>query len=241
MNKPFTRSDKRGFGELRPVTIRRNFTSTSPGSVLIEMGMTKVLCTATVDHQVPSFLENTGKGWVTSEYSMLPQSTLQRKQRERQKVDGRTYEIQRLVGRCMRSVVDLEMLGERTIWIDCDVLEADGGTRCASITGAYVALVDAINFLKREGIKFAKDPIKDMVAAVSVGIVDGNQLLDLSYDEDSRAQVDLNIALLKNGEIVEVQGTAEKIPFSKQSFDSMFNLASTGIKNLFEYQDKALK
>lgn len=241
MVKTWTRSDKRGFSDLRPVAIKRNFTTSSPGSVLIEMGRTKVLCTATIDHQVPSFLENTGKGWVTSEYSMLPQSTRQRKQRERQKVDGRTFEIQRLIGRCLRAVVDLEMLGERTIWIDCDVLEADGGTRCASITGAYVALVDSVNFLKREGVKFAKDPIKGMVAAVSVGLVEGNQLLDLSYDEDSRAEIDMNIAMLKNREIVEIQGTAEKTPFNKQLFDSLFELACTGIQKLFEYQEKALK
>ena len=236
-----SRVDGRKPDQLRPVQITRGYTSSAPGSVLIEMGRTKVLCTAMVKHEVPPWLEGRGQGWVTSEYGMLPSSTQDRKPRERAgKTDGRTSEIQRLIGRSMRAVVDLEMLGERTIWLDCDVLEADGGTRTAAITGAYVALMDAVRSMEKEGIKFAAPPVKDSVAAVSVGVVRKETLLDLCYPEDSRADVDMNVVLTGRGLIIELQGTAEKTPFDTSRLMALYKLAEKGIGELREHQKKAL-
>lgn len=235
------RVDGRQPADLRPVKITRHFTGSAPGSVLIEMGRTKVLCTAAIEHSVPLWLEGKGKGWITAEYGMLPASTPQRKQRERgAKVDGRSVEIQRIIGRAIRAVVDLEILGERTIWVDCDVLEADGGTRTAAITGAYVAVVDAVEGLKREGVSFAATPITGIVAAVSVGILHGTLLLDLCYEEDSRAEVDMNVAMTGTGELIEVQGTAEHKPFSRETMTRMVDFAETGIRKLIEIQKQAL-
>jgi ribonuclease PH len=235
------RVDGRAPDELRPVKVTRNFTQSSPGSVLIEMGRTKVLCTATVAHEVPPWLEGKGLGWVTAEYGMLPGSTAERKPRERAgKTDGRTAEIQRLIGRAARAVMDMELLGERTIWLDCDVLEADGGTRTAAITGCYVALMDAVRSMEKEGIKFAAPPVKDSVAAVSVGVVRGEPLLDLSYPEDSKADVDMNVVLTGRGLIVELQGTAEKTPFDTSRLMALYTLAEKGIAELREIQKAAL-
>jgi ribonuclease PH len=209
--------------------------------VLIEMGRTKLLCTATVDHAVPPWLEGKGRGWVTAEYGMLPGSTQERKPRERAgKTDGRTSEVQRLIGRALRAVVDTELLGERTVWLDCDVLEADGGTRTAAITGAYVALVDAVRSLEAEGLKFAAPPVRDSVAAVSVGVVRGEALLDLCYREDSGAEVDMNVVLTGRGLIVEVQGTAEKTPFDVNRLMALYRLAEKGAAELRELQKQAL-
>ena len=236
-----TRPDGRAADQLRPVLITRCYTSSAPGSVLLEMGRTKVLCTAVVDHAVPAWLEGRGQGWVTAEYGMLPASTRERKPRERSgKTDGRTSEIQRLIGRAMRAVVDLEMLGERTVWLDCDVLEADGGTRTAAITGAYVALVDAVRSLEAEGLKFAAPPVRDSVAAVSVGVVRGEPLLDLCYQEDSGADVDMNVVLTGRGLIVEIQGTAEKTPFDTSRLMALYGLAEKGIARLRDLQKQAL-
>lgn len=236
-----SRGDGRAPDQLRPVSISRNYTSSAPGSVLIEMGRTKVLCTASVEHSVPPWMEGRGKGWVTAEYGMLPASTPDRKPRERGgKTDGRTSEIQRLIGRAARAVVDMEMLGERTIWLDCDVLEADGGTRTAAITGAYVALMDAVRSLEKEGVKFAAAPVKDSVAAVSVGVFRNELLLDLCYEEDSRADVDMNVVLTGRGLIVEVQGTAEKTPFDTSRLMALYKLAEKGIAQLREHQKQAL-
>jgi len=235
------RHDGRAPDQLRPVNIVRGFTASAPGSVLIEMGRTKVLCTASVEHEVPPWLEGRGKGWVTAEYGMLPASTPERKQRERAgKTDGRTSEIQRLIGRAMRAIVDLEMLGERTVWLDCDVLEADGGTRTAGITGAYVALVDAVRSLEKEGLKFPAPPVKDSVAAVSVGVFRNEALLDLCYEEDSQADVDMNVVLTGRGLIVEVQGTAEKTPFDTSRLMALYKLAEKGIAQLRDLQKQAL-
>jgi len=208
-----SRHNERDYDELRPVKFTRNYTKYAQGSVLVEMGETKVICTAAIEDRVPPFLKKSGKGWITAEYSMLPSSTQNRKIREssRGKVEGRTQEIQRLIGRALRSIVDLDSIGERTIWIDCDVIQADGGTRTASITGAFVALVDALNKLKEQGVlKFI--PVKSFVSAVSVGIVEGQAVLDLCYTEDSTAKVDMNIVMTDNGEFVEVQGTGVEPP-----------------------------
>lgn len=236
------RSDGRAWDGLRPVRILRRFTSNAPGSVLIEFGKTKVLCTASIQHEVPGWLEGKGKGWVTAEYGMLPGSTSERKQRERSgKVDGRTSEIQRLIGRSIRAVIDMEMLGERTLWLDCDVLEADGGTRTASVTGAYVALMDAVRALETEGVKFPAPPVRDSVAAVSVGIVGGQPLLDLCYAEDSRADVDMNVVLTGKGQLVEVQGTAEHTPFTRKQLNDLLDLAERGIAKLRDLQQQALR
>ena len=235
------RLDGRRPDQLRPVSFVRGYTSNAQGSVLVSFGRTKVLCTAVVAHEVPAWLEGKGVGWVTAEYGMLPGSTNDRKPRERSgKTDGRTAEIQRLIGRAARAVVDMEMLGERTIWLDCDVLEADGGTRTAAITGAYVALVDAVRAMEKEGIRFAAPPVKDSVAAVSVGIVRGEPLLDLNYQEDSKADVDMNVVLTGKGLIVELQGTAEKTPFDVQRLLALHGLAEKGIAELRELQKKAL-
>ena len=235
------RIDGRAPDQLRPVRFVRGFTANPAGSVLVEFGQTKVLCTAVVAHEVPPWLEGRGQGWVTAEYGMLPGSTHERKQRERAgKTDGRTAEIQRLVGRAMRAAVDLEMLGERTIWLDCDVLEADGGTRTAAITGAYVALADAVRSMEKDGIKFPASPVKDSVAAVSVGVVRGEPMLDLNYAEDSKADVDMNVVLTGRGLIVEVQGTAEKTPFDTSRLMALYKLAEKGINQLRELQKEAL-
>jgi ribonuclease PH len=235
------RVDGRAPDQLRPVTFRRKFTANAAGSVLVEFGRTRVLCTACVAYEVPPWLVGKGQGWVTAEYGMLPGSTNERKPRERAgKVDGRTAEIQRLIGRGMRAIVDLEMLGERTIWLDCDVIEADGGTRTAAITGAYVALVDAVRSMEAEGVKFVAPPVKDSVAAVSVGVVKGVPVLDLCYAEDSRAEVDMNVVTTGKGLIVEVQGTAEKTPFGVDRLMELYRLAEKGCAQLRDLQKLAL-
>ena len=235
------RIDGRKNNEMRKVEIRRRFLKNPSGSVLISLGETKVLCTATIEEKVPQFLENTGTGWITAEYSLLPGSTHTRTRREASagKISGRTHEIQRLIGRSLRSIADLSFLGERTIWIDCDVLQADGGTRTASITGAYVALADAIEtlFLKKA---ISRNPIKDQVAGISVGIVKGKKYLDLNYKEDSNADIDMNVIMTRSGKLVEVQATAEKDPFSKGDLDGLLNLAQKGISNLFRIQTQAI-
>jgi ribonuclease PH len=237
------RADGREHDELRPLRITKNFTKYGEGSVLIEAGDTKVLCTASVEEKVPHFLKGSGQGWITAEYSMLPRSTEIRKVREiaRGRPEGRTQEIQRLIGRSLRSVVNLDKLGgEYTIWLDCDVLQADGGTRTASVTGAFIALTDALGYMKRRGI-IDKIPITDMVAAVSVGIVDGQIMLDLCYEEDSRAQVDMNLVMTGKGNIVEIQGTGEAFPFTVADMRKMVELGTLGIGKLIETQKRALE
>lgn len=236
------RFDGRAADQLRPVKITRGYTQIPEGSVLIEVGMTRVLCTATVEEKVPPFQKGTGLGWVTAEYSMLPRATQTRTQREatKGKLTGRTMEIQRLIGRALRSVIDLKKLGERTIWIDCDVIQADGGTRTASITGAYVALGDAIKYLLEKGI-LKESPIQDTLAAVSVGKVGGVPMLDLAYEEDSKAEVDMNIVMTGAGKFVEIQGTAEEIPFDRAELDQFLGLAEKGIRELMGEQNAALK
>jgi ribonuclease PH len=229
------RVDGRGKDKIRKVTITRNFNKYAEGSCLIELGSTKVVCTASVEESVPPFLKNTNTGWVTAEYGMLPRSC--DKRIPRGKDSGRTHEIQRLVGRSLRSVTEMKSLGERTIWIDCDVLQGDGGTRTASITGSFIALVDAIAKIKKEG-KISGIPVKDYVAATSVGIVNNELLLDLCYEEDSKAEVDMNIVMTGNGEFIEIQGTAERAPFSKDKMDKMLALAKKGIEDLFTIQRK---
>lgn len=232
------RQDGRGAEVLRSVKITRNYMKHAEGSVLIEMGDTKVICSASVEERVPPFLRHTGKGWITAEYSMLPRSTHTRTSRDRG--NGRAFEIQRLIGRSLRSVTDLSGFGERTIWIDCDVIQADGGTRTASITGAYVALVDAFRkMVKNELIE--KIPIKNSVAAVSVGKVDGKILLDLNYEEDSRAEVDMNVVMTGDGKFIEIQGTAEASVFTKEEMDQLTKIAQKGIKKLTEIQRKSLR
>ncbi|KUO63843.1 MAG: ribonuclease PH [Gracilibacter sp. BRH_c7a] len=226
--------------EIRPVKITRGYTQVPEGSVLIEMGNTKVLCTATVEERVPPFLKGSGKGWVTAEYSMLPRATDIRNQREstKGKVGGRTMEIQRLIGRALRSVVDLGKLGERTIWLDCDVLQADGGTRTASITGAYVALADAVKYLTdNELVK--QNPLIESIAAISVGKIGNEAMVDLDYEEDSKAEVDMNIVMTGSGKFVEIQGTAEGKTFDRTDLDSFLTLGELGIRKLIEYQQQA--
>jgi ribonuclease PH len=231
------RSDKRPADELRATTITPNYLMHAEGSVLIESGRTKVICAASVEDRVPQFLRNSGKGWVTAEYGMLPRATSTRTQREASagKVGGRTQEIQRLIGRSLRSVTNLPALGERTIWIDCDVIQADGGTRTASITGAFVALALALERLRDRGA-ISSVPLIDYVAAISVGIVDGEPLLDLAYDDDSRAQVDMNVVKTGSGQFIEVQGTAEGLPFDRGALDTLLGLADAGIAQLVEKQ-----
>ena len=231
------RIDGRKSDQNREVKFTRNYTMYAEGSVLIEVGNTKVLCNATVEEKVPPFLKGTDQGWVTAEYSMLPRATEVRNIREaaRGKIGGRTQEIQRLIGRALRSVVDLKALGERTIWIDCDVLQADGGTRTASITGGYVALVEALNKLVHDG-KLAKIPLVDYMAATSVGIVNDMLLLDLCFAEDSKAQVDMNIVMTGSGKFVEVQGTAEEYPYTRTQMDGLLELAEKGIQGLISAQ-----
>lgn len=234
------RTDGRRPNQLRPVEITRGYTNAAPGSVLICAGETRVLCTACFESKVPDWLAGKGLGWVTAEYDMLPASTGQRRPRNRGKVDGRTQEIQRLIGRCMRAVVDRRALGENCIWLDCDVIQADGGTRTAAITGAYVALCDAVAWARREG-KLAASPVREEIAAVSVGIIDGRPLLDLCYVEDVKAEVDFNVAMTAAGQFVEVQGTAENATFSRNELDKMLALAATGIRQLIARQVQALQ
>lgn len=238
----FYRSDNRLPDQMRPVKIVPGFISTAEGSALIEVGNTRVICTASIEEVVPPFLRNTGKGWISSEYSMLPRSTLTRTPREVSKgrASGRTHEIQRLIGRSLRSVTELDKLGERTIWIDCDVIQADGGTRTASITGAYVALGLAMQKLVESGtLKTA--PLKDYVAAISVGIVEGEILLDLCYEEDSRADVDMNFVMTGSNKFVEVQATAEHQVFDQQQLAKMIGLATQGVQSLIKQQKEILK
>lgn len=233
------RYDGRAFNALRPVKMTRNYIMHPAGSVLIEMGNTKVICTATIEEKVPPFLKGQGKGWVTAEYGMLPGSTGSRKSRNTKGIDGRSQEIQRLIGRALRSVVSLEDLGERTIWIDCDVIQADGGTRTASITGAFVALHDAVESLIRSGA-LTESPIKTQVAAVSVGIVDGETVLDLCYEEDSKAHVDMNLIMTGEGEWIELQGTGEEKPFTQAQLMEMLTVGSEGIETLIAIQKEVM-
>jgi len=235
-----SRANGRRASELRPIEIVRGYTKFSPGSALIRAGDTAVICTASIEEAVPEWLVGAEQGWVTAEYDMLPGSTGQRRKRSRLKTDGRSTEIQRLIGRTLRAVVDLKALGERSIWIDCDVLQADGGTRTAAITGAFVALSDAIRRLKSEK-KISRSPIVEPMAAVSAGIVDGQILLDLDYTEDSRARVDFNIAMTASGKFVEIQGAAEGGTFSRAEFERILRAATKGIKQLIEKQKQALK
>jgi ribonuclease PH len=236
------RKDGRMANGMRKVSIKNNYINYAEGSCLIEAGNTKVICTASVEDGVPHFLRGQGTGWVTAEYGMLPRSCQKRVMRESSKSGkgGRTHEIQRLVGRAMRSVTTLEVLGERTIWLDCDVIQADGGTRCASVTGSFVALCLALDWLKKQG-QFKTIPISDYVAAVSAGIVDGKTYLDLTYGEDSRAEVDMNVVMTDSGKFVEVQGTAEKEPFSRARMDEMMKLAKKGVDHLISKQKTVLK
>jgi len=235
------RPSQRQPDQLRAVRITRNFTRHAEGSVLIEMGDTRVLCTATVEESLPHFLRGKGQGWVTAEYGMLPRSTHTRTAREaaKGKQTGRTQEIQRLIGRSLRAVTDLKALGERQITLDCDVLQADGGTRCASITGAWIALYEACEKLVQAG-KLAANPVKDHVAAISVGIFEGSPVLDLDYPEDSNCDTDMNVIMTGNGGIVEVQGTAEGEPFSREQMNTLMDLAQMGIRQLVAEQQRAL-
>jgi len=234
------RPDGRSKSELRKVKITRNFISSAEGSVLIEVGNTRVICTASLEEKVPAFLRDQKKGWVTAEYGMLPRSTEVRMTRESSagRVGGRTQEIQRLIGRSLRSVVDLCLLGERTIWMDCDVIQADGGTRTASITGAFIAFKDAIDYALKNKI-MTKNPLKDSLAAVSVGVVDSEARLDLCYAEDALAEVDMNVVMTGSGKIVEIQGTAETAPFSREMLNDMLSLAGQGIADLIRIQKES--
>jgi len=235
------RSYGRGPGDLRPVRIDPGFVATATGSVLMSQGETRVICTASVEESVPRWMAGRGRGWVTAEYGMLPASTGERKRRDvsQGRPDGRTVEIQRLIGRALRGVVDLDALGERTAWIDCDVLTADGGTRCASITGAYVALELALRRLQAEG-RLTRSPLTDSIAAVSCGIVGGTALLDLDYSEDSAAEVDANVVMTGGGGLVEVQATAERTPLSRAHLDDLLALAADGIEQLRGAQQAAV-
>lgn len=239
----FLRKDGRSIDDMRPVTITRGFTSNPAGSVLVEFGRTRVLCTASIEEGVPRFRRDSGEGWLTAEYSMLPSATHERMPREsmRGKVKGRTHEISRLIGRSLRAAIDLSALGENTIQLDCDVLQADGGTRTASITGAYVALADAVAVLRERGaLPHGVDPLQPPVAAVSVGIVDGRVCLDLPYEEDSRAEVDLNVVMTEEGRYVEIQGTGEHNTFDRDQLNSMLDLAAKGCRELIAAQKEAL-
>ena len=231
------RANGRKWDEMREVKITRNFLQHPDGSALIEIGNTKVICTASLEDRVPPFLRNSGRGWLTAEYSMLPMSTPTRNIREsvRGRIGGRTHEIQRLIGRSLRAVTDLNSFGERTMYIDCDVIQADGGTRTASITGAFIAMMDAFRKLKEDGI-VEKVPVKDFVSAISVGVVNGDILLDLAYEEDSTADVDMNFVMTRGGQFIEVQGTAEQNPFSRDLLDKMVDVATRGILELTEKQ-----
>ena len=237
----FTRADGRALDQMRSVRITRSFTTNPAGSVLVEFGNTRVMCTASVEYGVPRFKRDSGEGWLTAEYAMLPSATHDRMPREsmKGKVKGRTHEISRLVGRSLRAAVDLEELGENTIQLDCDVLQADGGTRTASITGAYVALADAIAHLKAEGV-VPGEPLLDPIAAVSVGIIDGEICLDLPYEEDSRAEVDLNVVMQDSGDFVEIQGTGEHGLFGREDLNEMLDVAQKGCRELIAAQKAAL-
>lgn len=232
------RSDGRQFNQLRKVKIQPNYVDYAEGSCLIEFGKTRVICTASVEESVPVFLKNSGSGWVTAEYGMLPRSCQQRVTRH--KSSGRTYEIQRLIGRSLRAVTDMGKLGERTIWIDCDVIQADGGTRSAAITGSFIALTESLERLKDKG-QIQKSPLRDFVAAISVGISAGVECLDLTFEEDSRAEVDMNVVMTGSGEFIEIQGTAERQPFKKEQMDRLLELAKTGIESLIGIQRNLLK
>jgi ribonuclease PH len=235
------RADGRELDQLRPLAIEPGFIDSAHGSVLFSIGKTRLVCTAMVEESVPGWMRGRGTGWVTSEYGMLPGSTSDRKPRDasRGKLDGRTVEIQRLIGRSLRSVVDFKALGERTIWIDCDVLQADGGTRCAAICGGYAALHLALSGLVDAG-KLRELPLSDSVAAVSVGIVDGSPMLDLAYAEDSRAEVDMNVVISGSGQMIEVQATAERTPFGRASLDELLSLAAAGIEEISALQTRVL-
>lgn len=235
------RPSGRTVSQIRPVTITRQFTCHAEGSVLVEFGNTKVLCNATVEEGVPRFMKGQGKGWITAEYSMLPRATHTRSGREaaRGKQGGRTLEIQRLIARSLRAAVDLQLLGENTITLDCDVIQADGGTRTASITGACVALVDALTYMRSKGI-LKTNPLKHMIAALSVGIYKGNAIADLEYLEDSEAETDMNVVMTDTGKLIEVQGTAEGEPFSFDEMSEMLELAKHGLRELFDEQKSAL-
>lgn len=235
------RPDGRGNNELREVKITRNFMKNAEGSVLIAFGDTKVVCASTIEDKVPPFLRDQKKGWITAEYGMLPRSTHTRMTRESVtgRIGGRTHEIQRLIGRALRAVVDLEALGERTVWIDCDVFQADGGTRTAAITGAFICMADALGYAVKKGI-IEKNPIKDYLAAISVGIVDNEPRLDLCYEEDSAAEVDMNVVMTGSGHFVELQGTAEGHPFSNDGLNMLLRLADEGIRKLISIQKECL-
>ena len=236
------REDGRQNHDIRNVKVTRNYTMYAEGSVLIEVGNTKVICTASVSEKVPPFLKNQGKGWITAEYSMLPRATDERNQREsvKGKLGGRTMEIQRLIGRALRACIDLEKLGERTVTIDCDVIQADGGTRTTSITGAYIALAMAMERLIKKGA-LSENPLVANIAAISVGIVDGVPMLDLKYTEDSAAQVDMNVVMNSKGEFIEVQGTGEEATYNREQMNMMLDLAEKGIKELIEIQNKEIE
>ncbi|MBI1824458.1 MAG: ribonuclease PH [Nitrospirae bacterium] len=235
------RSNSRKPSDLRPVKITRNFIKHAEGSVLIEMGDTKVICTASIEEKVPPFLKGSGKGWITSEYAMIPRSSQERIPREssKGKLGGRTHEIQRLIGRALRAVVDLDSLGERTLWIDCDVIQADGGTRTASITGSFIALADAFSLIQKRGL-IKKIPLKDYLAAISVGRINGEVYLDLDYSEDSTAQTDMNVVMTGKEQFVEIQGTAEKGSFSREDLDQFLIYAKKGILELIEIQKQLI-
>ena len=236
-----TKRSRRGAKTMRSIRVKRGFTKASPGSVLFQAGETVVLCTASIEARVPPWVEGAGKGWITSEYSMLPHSTSPRKRRDRgPKMDGRTSEIQRLIGRSMRAVADLEALGERTLTIDCDVLQADGGTRTASITGAFIAVVDALHSVRKELPFPERYPLRESVAAVSVGMLGDRCMLDLDYELDVNADVDMNVVMTGSGQFVEIQGTGEEATFSDQQLQSLLKLARRGIKELTEVQRSAL-
>ncbi len=236
------RVDNRKPDELRPLAIKRLFTKYAPGSVLVETGDTKVICTATIEENVPPHVKNTGEGWITAEYSLLPSATPVRTSREssRGRLTGRTHEIQRLIGRSMRSIIDLSLLKERTIWIDCDVVQADGGTRTAAITGSYIALMDAVKWMMNNNI-IKENPVLNSIAAVSVGIVNGSVLLDLCYAEDASAQVDMNIVMTGDGKFIEIQGTGEEYTFDDTQLEEMLKMAKKGILKITAIQKKALE
>ncbi len=233
------RIDGRRSDEMRPLKITPAYLKFPEGSVLIEVGNTQVICTATVEEKVPPFLRGEKKGWITAEYAMLPRATQTRTIRERGKISGRSSEIQRLIGRSLRSVVDLSALGERTVWIDCDVIQADGGTRTAAISGSFVAMYQALAGLVASGA-LTELPVTDYLAAISVGVVDGDILLDLAFEEDSAAEVDMNVVMTGNGNLVEIQGTAEGEPFSREVMDGMIDVASKGISQIMDYQKRII-
>jgi len=241
MDNQLMRVDNRAPDQLRPTQLHPQYLLHPEGSVMIESGRTKVICTASVEDRVPPFLRNTGKGWVTAEYGMLPRATSTRNTREAStgKVGGRTQEIQRLIGRSLRSVIKLDQLGERTVWMDCDVVQADGGTRTAAITGAFVALVLALQSIREKGL-ISEIPVTDYVAATSVGIIESTRMLDLAYEEDSRAEVDMNVVMTGSGKFIEVQGTAEGLPFGRDALNDLLDLAQTGIGHLIALQKQAV-